>query len=555
MELSRRGLLRSARLRRSPVQPRDVFGSLAERPSWPSGGTTLARTLVRGAPNAKGYRKIVNGPAEPHQVRTDLGIAAAPGRASCRTPLLAFCQLSDVHVVDHQSPARVEWLDRFEDPNAANVVPGLLSSAYRPQEMLSAQVMDAMVRAINSLPGGPVTGLPLRSRSRPATTPTTASTTRSAGTSTSSTARVVARQRQPQPVRRRDGREPRYYDTHYWHPGGTPLGKKADIYRDQHGFPVITNVLNAARRQFTAAGLDIPWYTCFGNHDGLIAGQFPGEDDPARRDRDRQPEGASTPAGLSQSDVINAVNDQNLDGILNNLLLSPLARIVAKDNNRRVLSRAQVIAEHFNTPAAPAGRARLHRAEPCGGHGVLLLRPRRLPLRGDGLGEPQRVRRRLPGPGPVHLAEGDRRVRHQQGSAGVQPPHADTMGNPLVLTGRDPSPRVLGPAVTSYLLSQQRVIAWVNGHTHRNQVTAHKRTDGTGGFWEINTASHIDFPQQARLIEVTDNGDNTMSIFTTIIDHAGPADWNATLPNTLSLAALAGSCRERPARLRAQRTA
>jgi hypothetical protein len=115
---------------------------------------------------------------------------------------------------------------------------------------------------------------------------------------------------------------------------------------------------------------------------------------------------------------------------------------------------------------------------------------------------------------------------------------SDTMGNPLVLTGLDPSPRVLGPAVTSYLLSQPRVIAWVNGHTHRNQVIPHKRADGTGGFWEINTASHIDFPQQARLIEVVDNGDDTMSIFTTIIDHAGPPSWNALLGNTISLAAL-----------------
>jgi hypothetical protein len=92
--------------------------------------------------------------------------------------------------------------------------------------------------------------------------------------------------------------------------------------------------------------------------------------------------------------------------------------------------------------------------------------------------------------------------------------------------------------VTSYLLSQPRVIAWVNGHTHRNQVIPHKRADGTGGFWEINTASHIDFPQQARLIEVVDNGDDTMSIFTTIIDHAGPPNWNALLGNTISLAAL-----------------
>ena len=76
---------------------------------------------------------------------------------------------------------------------------------------------------------------------------------------------------------------------------------------------------------------------------------------------------------------------------------------------------------------------------------------------------------------------------------------SSSMTNPFVATGGDPNPRVLGDEVTAYLLSQPRLIAWVNGHTHRNEITAHKRADGSGGFWEINTAAHIDYPQQSRL--------------------------------------------------------
>jgi hypothetical protein len=116
------------------------------------------------------------------------------------------------------------------------------------------------------------------------------------------------------------------------------------------------------------------------------------------------------------------------------------------------------------------------------------------------------------------------------------------MSNPLVLTGGDPSLRVLGADVTSYLLSQPRVIAWVNGHTHVNKITPHVRADNTGGFWEINTASHIDYPQQARILEVVDNADGSLSIFTTIVDHGG-AIVGAT-PDLSTTTGLAGLARE-----------
>ena len=76
------------------------------------------------------------------------------------------------------------------------------------------------------------------------------------------------------------------------------------------------------------------------------------------------------------------------------------------------------------------------------------------------------------------------------------------------------------------LLRFPNVVGWVNGHTHTNSVTPHARPTGTavgGGFWEINTASHVDWPQQARIVEVVSNGDGTLSIFGTILDHVGQA--------------------------------
>lgn len=70
------------------------------------------------------------------------------------------------------------------------------------------------------------------------------------------------------------------------------------------------------------------------------------------------------------------------------------------------------------------------------------------------------------------------------------------------------------------LLDHSCVVAWLNGHTHLNQILAHTR--GTAGFWEIATASCIDFPQQQQVVELMDNRDGTLSLFTTVVDHASP---------------------------------
>jgi hypothetical protein len=92
----------------------------ASSPQYPLApqGTTLASTKLHGAPGALGYRKVVPGPGEPTLVRGDLlgGVTPQPGLS--RTPLLALTQLTDMHLIDAQSPARVEFLDRYDDPGS-----------------------------------------------------------------------------------------------------------------------------------------------------------------------------------------------------------------------------------------------------------------------------------------------------------------------------------------------------------------------------------------------------------------------------------------------------
>jgi hypothetical protein len=53
--------------------------------------------------------------------------------------------------------------------------------------------------------------------------------------------------------------------------------------------------------------------------------------------------------------------------------------------------------------------------------------------------------------------------------------------------------------VACLFLRHPSLVAYVAGHEHRNRIEPHERIPGrpdAGGFWEIVTASHIQWPQQ-----------------------------------------------------------
>ena len=59
------------------------------------------------------------------------------------------------------------------------------------------------------------------------------------------------------------------------------------------------------------------------------------------------------------------------------------------------------------------------------------------------------------------------------------------------------------------------LIMWASGHRHRNVITPMKSPDADHpelGFWEIETASLKDFPQQFRMFDIVRNSDKTVSI-------------------------------------------
>ncbi len=81
---------------------------------------------------------------------------------------------------------------------------------------------------------------------------------------------------------------------------------------------------------------------------------------------------------------------------------------------------------------------------------------------------------------------------------------------------------VSGEEIVNTLLQYPHVILHLVGHGHLNRIDYHINSEGTNGYWEIQTSSLIDFPQQGRIIEIVYNGDGTDSIFTVMLDHNSP---------------------------------
>ncbi len=499
--------------------------------------TTLHRTIVKGSLVSEGsagaYYRLRYGPGEPYIPRFDLSLRTKTPR---RRSLLSFAHFTDTHVIDAQSPARVEFLDRYSDPGqGCEGTP--FSSAFRPQETLTLQVAEAMVRRVRKVDVSPVTGAPIR---------LTVCTGDNIDNEQYNELRWFIDLMDGNKIITPNSGGPEYEgvqaaawgDPHYWH----PEPEVPDKYKQQYGFPDYPGLLTEALKPFRATGIGMPWLQTFGNHDGLLQGNAP-----RNSAFEAVATGGTKVVGLA-SGIHPCDSFQTLRDNPTAFLTAPTQQ-VSRDDNRRVLTRAEYIEEMFKTTGTPLGHGLTAANREAGtaywsrdpAPGFRLIGLDTVNPGGFSDGSISRTQfdwleQKLTEASSHHLdSTGGSVTTGNRDRYVILFSHHGlrSLDNPVstpdpLENNPDDQPRVLSDEVETMLHRFPNVIAWVNGHTHENIIEVRKGE--SGGFWDIGTAAHVDWNCQARLIDVVDNGDGTLSIFCTMIDHSAPAYPSANDP-------------------------
>lgn len=460
-------------------------------------GRPIRRGEVARRGRLQPYYRLVLGRAEEHSVRNDL---ADGQRSDSPRSMAHLAHLTDVQLLDPQSPSRLEAVHAL----GRRAETELMLPLQRPQELLAAHATDALVRRLDQVSGSPRTGAPLQ-----LLLTTGDNVDNMQGNEVTAFLRLLdggevdLRSGASTYEGAQDGR----FDW-AWAPEIPD-----SVWGRDHGFPTVPGLISAAVEPITVGGTRLPWLSCFGNHDGLVQGRVPAT-----------PALAQITLGHRKAAVVRA-EDAARFTTDPHPAYADRSWSVTPDPQRTLVTRQEYVAAHF-------GRGRPD------GHGFTEENRRQ--------GTAYYAHDDLPGlrvvvldtTNPAGVFEGSidetqlawlRRTLEEAAALELLVMVAShhprsSMTNDRVAWEGVPGEgrRVLGDEVDRLLLEHPHVIAWVSGHIHRNRVRARPSPDGRSGYWEISTASVMDWPSQCRLIEVLDHGQGTLSLLLTMVDHAGP---------------------------------
>ncbi|MDX6657766.1 MAG: hypothetical protein QOH62_2559 [Solirubrobacteraceae bacterium] len=427
------------------------------RPS--ASGSTLHSTWRD--PAGSGILRVADG--IPLIDRTELAPRAAPTAV-----LGTFAHVTDAHVLDAESPARVPFLARLGSP---------FSSTFRPHETLTAHVLAGAVRAIDELaPDAVIQGGDLIDNVQ-----------------ANELARALA-------VLHGGRVEPGSGAPGYQ---GVQRAGNPDsfYYRPDLDAPRHPGMLERATEPFRARGITVArTYPVLGDHDllvqGIVApsaltrvvavGDHAVWELPAQlRTSVRAATSAASPDGIADPGPLNSLIEQ---------LAAEAGVRVTADAARRELAVAEVIARLRGVSGLAASGALLDYGVDVGEHLRLVV----LDL----------VRRDGGSGGIVHPGQ-SQWLAEQLATAGER--------WVLVFCHQPLTSTTGGGAVLRVLDRHRRVLAVIWGHTHRNRIVP-RHTAG-GGYWLISTASLIDHPQQARALQVVATPGGGVALRTWMLDH------------------------------------
>lgn len=465
--------------------------------------TSVETSIVRGPADGSGWRALRSGPGESHD-----------GAIPDGEVLGCLWHLSDLHICDAESPVRIPYLDRYADPDSALKEEIEEVGTYRPQEILTVQVAATMVETVNAIPTGPVTGANIDA------VLITGDVTDNAQTNELDWFSTLVQGGTVQPGSGGSMStwvgvsDPTSWDEHYWHPDGPPAGFEPDRPMRLFGYPRVPGLIEAARASVNSPGLAYPVLSVHGNHDALLQGTV-AADSELREHAVGSEEILRLSPGADPRDIAAAAAPNG-----------PASYVIDPDAPRREIpadsGRAIVEPGDF---ARAAGRESNYWVQDVGRLRIISLDTVN-PFGGwqGSIDEDQ-----LAWLGAQLESSRDRYVV----IASHHP--SPTMTNDYSTDG---SRRVLGPEVVELLLSHPNVVMWIAGHIHFNAAIRHG--DDENDFWEVTTASLIDWPQQGRIFEFVETADG-VDVISTIVDHDSPLGWEPG--DELTVAQMAGISR------------